>query len=62
MMNKLLRKFTSDSQYYNPQQIKNICSLATLINKAPKLPKDFYFYRFIWEDDFLLGLKKVMFL
>tara|TARA_B110000879_G_C11164636_1_gene510590 strand:- start:1790 stop:3022 length:1233 start_codon:yes stop_codon:yes gene_type:complete len=28
-----------------------------LINNAPALPKDFYFYRFIWEDDFLKKLK-----
>jgi len=57
LMNKLLRDFSTESKYYNPQQVTNIKDLVGLINKAPALPKDFYFYRFIWEDDFLVKLK-----
>lgn len=57
LMNKLLRDFSTESKYYNPQQVTNIKDLVSLINEAPTLPKDFYFYRFIWEDDFLAKLK-----
>lgn len=57
LMNKLLRDFSTESKYYNPQQIDNITNLINIINHAPSLPKDFYFYRFIWEDDFLSKLK-----
>ena len=57
LMNKLLRDFSTESKYYYPQQIININKLINNINNAPSLPNDFHFYRFIWEDDFLIKLK-----
>jgi len=57
LMNKLLRDSSNKSKYYFPQQIKNINTLINKINLAPPLPNDYYFYRFIWEDDFLSKLK-----
>lgn len=57
LMNKLLRDYSSNSKYYFPEQIKNINKLINSINQSPSLPKDYYFYRFIWEDDFLSKLQ-----
>ena len=57
LMNKLLRDSSNKSKYYFPQQIKNINTLINKINQAPPLPNDYYFYRFIWEDEFLSKLK-----
>lgn len=56
LMNKLLRNFSTDSKYFNKNIIKNIIELNDTIVNSPELNNDFYFYRFIWDDGFLMNL------
>lgn len=58
LMNKLLRENDKiNSKYYYPELVTDIKNLIKTVNEAPPLPNDYYFYRFIWEDDFLNKLK-----
>ena len=57
LMNKLLREFSPESKYYNEIIINQIIKLSKAINASDKLPKNYYFYRFIWDDEFLNKLK-----
>ena len=58
LMNKLLRNFSKESKYYNEIIIENIKTLILQMIKAPGFSKDYYFYRFIWDDDFLSKIKE----
>ncbi len=52
LFNKILREKLPINQYL----YDGLNKIITTINKA-ELPNDYYFYRFVWDDEFLRNLK-----
>jgi hypothetical protein len=52
MFNKILREKLPMNEYL----FDGLTKIINTINKA-ELPNDYYFYRFVWDDDFLKNLK-----
>lgn len=52
IFNKILRENLPMNQYL----FDGLNNIITTINKA-ELPNDYYFYRFVWDDEFLKDLK-----